>query len=262
MFDSTSPYDIPATAQGVAGYVNGSFPWPVGSWDRFPNAAVKRYISLDATISVGNTLDVETGAAKPWQAPGWVKLRRGAGVHDLWIYCATSTWPDVLTAMHNAGQTADYWVADPRPVGRPPGLPHSLPGAIACQYAWPPESGGHYDLSLVDTATLVTAHEGAEMLSATDPKNGNNIVTNLAGEVYVFDQRWQPSPTGFLGGLNGHPEWQAGGTFANGPVVGIETLDDGNPALSAYVLVTQDAEGVPHPYVFPSSGILTKGAPA
>lgn len=256
MFDSTSPYDIPTTALAVAGYVNGAFAWPADSWNRFPHAILLRKISVRADINDGDTLDIETGAAQPDQAPGWVQMRRAAGITDPWIYCATSTWPAIAAAMTSAGQVAGYWIADPRPAGKLPGLPHSIDGAIACQYAWPPESGGHYDLSLVTSATLVGTQEETGMLSAVDPKSGNNLVTNVAGEVFVFDRRWQPASTGFLGGLNGHPEWQAGGLAVNGPVVGIETLDDGNPSISAYVLVTQDADGKPHPYVFPSSGVL------
>ncbi len=257
MYDSTNPLDIPAEAEAVGGYVNGFYTWRVDAWSRFTAALVVRRISVNASRNEGDTLDVENGAATPFDCARWVAMRRQAGVADPWIYCAKYVWPDIMTLMAQEGQEAQYWIADPAPLGVAPGLPHSIEGAIACQYAWEPESGGHYDLSLVNVSPiLVATHEEAEMLSATDPKSGNIILADAAGEVFVFDRHGAPAAVGYLGGLNGHPEFHAGGGADNGPVVGIGISDDGNPALSAYVLITRDATDNFHPYLFPSSGAL------
>ncbi len=93
------------------------------------------------------------------------------------------------------------------------------------------------------------------MFSFTDPKNGCKALCDRSGAVFNFN------PDGtlgghYLGGLNSHPEWNAGDGRANGPVVAFEPFDDGNAVLSAYVIITRDAGGVFHPYQFPSSGAL------
>lgn len=100
--------------------------------------------------------------------------------------------------------------------------------------------------------------EEEDMFSFTDPKNGCKAICDRSGAVFNFN------PDGtlgghYLGGLNSHPEWNAGDGRPNGPVVAFQPFDDGNPALSAYVIITRDAAGAFHPYQFPSSGAL--GAP-
>jgi len=97
--------------------------------------------------------------------------------------------------------------------------------------------------------------EEEDMFSFTDPKNGCKALCDRSGAVFNFN------PDGtlgghYLGGLNNHPEWNAGDGRANGPVVAFEPFDDGNTALSAYVVITRDAGGAFHAYQFPSSGAL------
>jgi hypothetical protein len=88
-----------------------------------------------------------------------------------------------------------------------------------------------------------------------DPKNGCHILVDPAGEVYAFGADGLPGGH-YLGGLNNHPEFQAGGSATNGPAIGAFHYDDGNPILSAYRIWTKDAGGQVHPYGFPSDGSL------
>src|SRR5207302_962487 len=142
LYDSITATDIPASAQVVAGYVNGTYRWSDADWARFPNA-IKVRIATRANVNDGHVLDVETGAATPGQAPGWVQMRRAAGI-DPTVYCNASTQVAVQAAFDAAGvPQPHYWIAHYDNV---PSLP---PGAVAKQYIDPPSAGGHYDLSTV-----------------------------------------------------------------------------------------------------------------
>ena len=142
LFDSITAADIPADAQMVAGYVNGTFQWSAADWSRFPNA-VKVRIATRAFINDGHVLDVETGDATPSEAPGWVQMRRAAGV-DPTVYCNGSTLSTVQAAFNAAGVAQPhYWLA------RYDNVPTVPNGCVAKQYINDPASGGHYDLSAV-----------------------------------------------------------------------------------------------------------------
>lgn len=93
------------------------------------------------------------------------------------------------------------------------------------------------------------------MLKATDPKNGCHALCDRdTGAVYCYNPDWTPGGH-FLGGAN-RAAWGVGTGQPNGPVVAFEFFDDGNPGWSAYVVMTQGVDGSPHPYSFPSSGVL------
>lgn len=142
MYDSVTASDIPASAQMVAGYVSGPYQWSAADWARFPDA-VHVPIATHADVDDGIVLDVEQGDATPDQAPGWVTMRRKAGI-DPTVYCGQFSWLAVQAAFRTAGvDQPHYWIAhyDNAAV-----LPD---GAVAKQYANPGLSGGHYDLSIV-----------------------------------------------------------------------------------------------------------------
>lgn len=143
MYDSVTAKDIPASAAMVAGYVSGPFRWSDADWARFPNATKVR-IATRANVNDGHVLDVEPGAATPAQAPGWVQMRRAAGV-DPTVYCSLGAWPAVRAAFAAADVAEPhYWIAH---YDYSPALPG---GAVAKQYADPAHnSGGHYDKSSV-----------------------------------------------------------------------------------------------------------------
>lgn len=142
MYDSITAADIPANAAIVAGYVSGRYKWSNADWARFPHA-VKVRIATQANVNDGHVLDVEPGDATPAQAPGWVHMRRLAGVVPT-VYCSASTWDAVRNAFRSANVPEPlYWIA------RYDNRPELMAGAIAKQYINPPTSGGHYDLSIV-----------------------------------------------------------------------------------------------------------------
>jgi len=128
----------------VAGYLPPSrYAWSAAEWARFPRA-VKVRIAIFASVNDGHVLDVEPGDATPAQAPGWVVMRRKAGV-DPSVYCNASTWPTVRAEFRRRGiREPHYWIAKYDNVARLPA------GAVAKQYADPPTHGrGHFDLSVV-----------------------------------------------------------------------------------------------------------------
>ncbi|GAA1644266.1 hypothetical protein GCM10009764_77320 [Nocardia ninae] len=92
--------------------------------DRFPNA-IKVRIAVDPQTNDGEVLDVEQGSGRPDQAPGWIRMRQGAGLARPTIYCSKSKWPEVQAACQ--GLTYASWVAEWT------GQEHGIDGAVACQ---------------------------------------------------------------------------------------------------------------------------------
>jgi hypothetical protein len=138
-YDAITPANIPITAQGVCGYVDGKYAWTAADWARFPHS-VKARIAVFSSTNDGHILDVEAGCSTPGNAPGWVVRRRAAGI-DPTVYCSLSAWPTVKVAFANAGVAEPHWWIAAYP-GNGPNL---YPGAVAHQYADP----GPLDLSVV-----------------------------------------------------------------------------------------------------------------
>jgi hypothetical protein len=147
MFDSVNAAAIPADAKMVAGYVDGRYAWSSADWARFPNA-VHVPIAVFPSTNAGVVLDCEAGDATPTQCPGWVRMRRAAGV-DPTVYCSYSAWPTVRAAFAAAGEPAPhYWIAgypDPTDAVGNPVIPA---GAVAHQWI----DRGPYDESIVADA--------------------------------------------------------------------------------------------------------------
>lgn len=123
---------------------------------------------------------------------------------------------------------------------------------------WPPSSVHIQSVGPAQPASPPTEEEAVSMLVATDPKNGcHALCDRVTGAVYCFNPDWTPGGH-YLGGGN-RQGWVLGGT--NGPVVMFEFFDDkdpNHPDHSAYVMMTQGPDGTPHPFSFPSSGVLAK----
>lgn len=148
LYDSTTASDIPANAQLVAGYVDGAYAWSKADWARF-NIPDSQKITI--TVFGGQmaaVCDCETGDLTPDQAAAWIQQYPGNIV-----YCNLSTAPAVVKAMQNAGLTVGpnpqfyLWIADWTGQAHIPSVPGAI--VVACQYADPVTSGGHYDLSVV-----------------------------------------------------------------------------------------------------------------
>lgn len=146
MYDSVTAAHIPPDAAMVGGYISGPFKWSDADWARFPHA-VHVPIATQAYVMDGIVLDVEKGDATPTQAPGWVTRRRQAGF-DPTIYCTYSQLSTVISAFIAAGvKQPHYWIAHWDNVAALPG-PSDV-NIVAKQYINPPQSGGHFDLSIV-----------------------------------------------------------------------------------------------------------------
>lgn len=94
-------------------------------------------------------------------------------------------------------------------------------------------------------------------------RSGDITVVDEEGAAFAYDAFGQPKGK-FLGGLNGHPEWHAGGKEANGPVVGAATWPEGGIAggvdaqypngHDGLTMITQDSDGNRHFYQFNGDG--------
>jgi hypothetical protein len=138
MYDAITASNIPAGAELLAGYGDGLYNDFAAERARFPGAIVVQ-IAVFARDNLGVVLDVENGDATPAEAPGWVVMRRKAGV-DPTVYCNASTWPAVRAAFRAAGVAEPhYWIA------AYDGDPTIPAGAIAKQW----RDAGPYDQSAV-----------------------------------------------------------------------------------------------------------------
>lgn len=147
MYDSTNGNALPVDAQLAGCYVDGRYCTDAYASARTvrarcPNAIIVP-IAVFASTNDGTVLDIEQGDATPAQAPGWVLMRREAGV-DPSVYCNASTWTDVVDAFDTSGvEHPYYWIA------HYDGLATIPDGAVAKQYNDPPGSGGDWDISAV-----------------------------------------------------------------------------------------------------------------
>ncbi len=149
MYDSADPSAIPAGAQLVAGYVDGADQQVVQAWrdafaGRFSTARQVR-IAVLPTTDDGHVLDVENGDATPVSAPGWVRMRRAAGLASPACYVNRGNWAEAIQAFADQGVPEPlWWIATLDGTQLPP-----EGGVIACQYAGSDRSGGNFDLSAV-----------------------------------------------------------------------------------------------------------------
>lgn len=128
MYDSVNYRAIPTGSELVAGYVDGRYSrWPAWAWDAFPGRILVR-IAVLASTNDGQVLDVETGNATADQVPGWLAMRRAAGV-DPTVYGNAETIRDVTAVCIAQGVTLPhFWVAN---YDRDPAIPE---GCVAKQY--------------------------------------------------------------------------------------------------------------------------------
>jgi hypothetical protein len=112
MYDSIEPGQIPAHASAVAGYVGGKWPDYAQEVKRWPHA---QHLSIAVNASEdADCLDVETGDAKPGEAPAWFFRQRKREVHRPCFYANLSTMGSVIVALNKAGiHRDDYrlWTA-------------------------------------------------------------------------------------------------------------------------------------------------------
>jgi hypothetical protein len=96
MFDSVDVMALPPGADLYAGYDDGAWPDANAIATRFPGKPVIR-ITTNPADNEGDMLDVETGDARPTDAPNWAWRRRMAG-SVAYVYCDESNWGAVADA--------------------------------------------------------------------------------------------------------------------------------------------------------------------
>ena len=146
-YDSVTVPALPSDGDFYLAYVDGS--WTSGNYAevhaRFPH---KRIVRITVT---GNTLDaeiadIETGDLTPTSGARWAKRKIAASQHPT-LYCNSSTWPDVKTALHIAGvslSSVSFLIAAYDGKATVPA------GAVGKQYlGYPGNSPGRYDVSVV-----------------------------------------------------------------------------------------------------------------
>lgn len=186
--DSTTATDIPADATFVKGYVDGRYRWTQADWDRFPNA-VKVRTACFASTDDGHELDIEDGCSTPQQAPGWVAMRRRAGV-DPTVYCNLSTWPTCRQAFADQGVPEPHW-----DIAHYTGIPHLIDGSVATQYADEKMTGFHFDLSLIADywpgvePDPSTGGGGTHVAQLDDIQSSVNDARGTLGEIWN-SQQW------------------------------------------------------------------------
>lgn len=143
MADSITATDIPpGVFDLVAGYIDGIYKWTDQDWLFHAKSRLVTISAVTADVSA-NVLDVETGALDPNQAAGWASQKWARGDIPT-VYIQTSRYQELVDAFKARGVRFPYiWAAQWDGVNAP------WFGAVAKQYANPPLSGGHYDLSWV-----------------------------------------------------------------------------------------------------------------
>lgn len=112
MYDNVNLGLIPATAEVVAGYVNGRWPTFTEVERRWPHAihvsiAVTRHADADC-------LDVEPGDASNADAPAWVKRQQARGLRRPILYTSVSNAAALLRTLAAAGIKREHvrlWTA-------------------------------------------------------------------------------------------------------------------------------------------------------
>lgn len=194
MYDAVTPGNIPASAQMVAGYIDGRYAWRAADWARFPGA-VKVRIAVFASTNDGHVLDCENGDATPGQCPGWVSRRRATGA-DPTVYCSLAAWGAVRNCFISAGvREPHYWIA-----AYPGNGPALYAGSVAHQYAdpgpvdisvvadyWPGVDGNHSALTKVAVA-VVTAVKA--VFTRTPPADRGQVIAIQNAVHVTADGKW------------------------------------------------------------------------
>lgn len=146
MYDSTTVTDLPKSAKMVAGYVDGAYQTVDDLRRRYPAGTV---VTITVLGKPGeHVCDTEPGNIGPAGAVRWAKDEVKAGRRPT-LYCMGSQWKWIRRRLRlrlqmplKAGRVS-WWVAD---YDNDPTIPK---GAVAKQYANPPLTGHHYDVSVV-----------------------------------------------------------------------------------------------------------------
>jgi hypothetical protein len=177
MYDSVTASAIPANAAVAACYIDGAYANEGAVRAQCPHAVIVRIAVFPSTHD-GHVIDCEQGDATPQQAFDWVVSRRAADPPHMnlnpIVYCNASTWPAVraVFAANPLVPPPLYWIA------QYDGVPTIPAGAVAKQYADPPNSGGNYDVSNVSQA-FIDAVTGGTVTTPSQPQADDDTSTLL-----------------------------------------------------------------------------------
>jgi hypothetical protein len=164
MRDSTTLADDPVAGTGIVGaYTNGLYRVLLQDVVARFGAVPVAWIDVNGSDVYADVLDVETGDATPAGAVVWVKAKLlTKPVYPPVIYCNRATLTPLFNAMGAAGLHVvthfRLWIATLDGTKLVP----DMTGVTAVQYAGEPQTGHHYDESIV--------YDGAWKAPAPAPK--------------------------------------------------------------------------------------------
>lgn len=145
MYDSVEPMAIPADAEMVGGYLDGIYAWTQAEWDRFWRAKKVTFSAVGVRWDA-DLFDVEPGCI--WPPENVLSLIATARANGRWagVYCnQMNHWAYIRLMFRMRGmEEPPYFVSNYDGIGVVP------VGAIGKQYMHPPQTGRHYDLSVVN----------------------------------------------------------------------------------------------------------------
>lgn len=129
MFDTVTAARLPADAELVAAYVDGTYANEAEVRARCPQATVVTITTRPPGHPGANVADVETYDFTPEQGAAWAARELAAGRQPT-LYCNRSTWPAVRYQVraHGVAGRVSYWIA------HYDGRAELIPGAVAKQY--------------------------------------------------------------------------------------------------------------------------------
>lgn len=152
MRDSTTLADDPVAGTGIVGaYANGSYATTAAAITaRFGPTVPVAWIDVNGSDIYADVLDVETGDATPAGAVVWVKAKLATKpAYPPVVYCNRATLTPLFNELGAAGLKVGthfrLWIATLDGTRTVP----DMTGVTAVQYAGQPQTGHHYDESIV-----------------------------------------------------------------------------------------------------------------
>jgi hypothetical protein len=155
MYDGITPAGLPASAEAVAGYVNGAeSQWQPSAWARFPGAAKIRIDVTGSAPTLASVIDRERYDAGEAEAAAFIAARNAFRPGTATAYCSRANLPGLLAA--TGEQPFWLWLAEWSGSPRAP-LALGLPARVtlcAAQY----RHTDPWDVSAVYSAVWLGQH--------------------------------------------------------------------------------------------------------
>jgi hypothetical protein len=247
MYDGINVASIPNDATEILAYTDGAFANVDKAKQSFPNAKIHTISAVGKVVA--EWIDCETGCVWPPEA--------AVSLYIAWRDKGCKGFYSALSTQQAIREQCGLHGIDPHQVGwfdaHYTDVPTVDAGNEATQFLNTPG----YDETVTTPAfegepavppAPVHTPPGGNML-AFDPLTGGTVALRPDGSTYA------DGGAPYLGGLNTHPDYQAGAGKANGPAVGIAFF---GPAGSGGYEILCDNGTSPEParYRFPRDGSL------